>query len=299
MTADRSVEFRWRVTVHSRLNSLRPWLAVLAFLLALGACVPPVATVARHYAFAQALQFCVLAVVVPALLVIGAPWRLGATIGHRPAGTALADRVAMTRSHRQETLRAWISLIGFLAIVIAWRLPVAGNALARHPALTGAEAVTLIGAGVSLWLELVESPPLLPTIARPLRAAFAAIPMWTIWAIGYVMGFSRGAWFTAFAHQSGHGLGTAADQQIATAILWAIPAVCFVPVVYFSLITWLRDSSEPAAELREAAVAYGGLRSATRDASQSEARDASQSEARDAGLAGMPRPPRGWRTPSA
>jgi cytochrome c oxidase assembly factor CtaG len=281
----------WMGTVHSQLKSLRPWLAAAAILLALGAGVPPVATAARHYAFAQALEFCLFAVVVPALLVIGAPWRLRVGGQDRPTGSTLADRVAMARSHRPGQPRAWMALIGFLAVVIAWRLPVAGNALARHPALTAAEAVTLIGAGVGLWLELVESPPLLPTIGRPLRAAFAAIPMWTIWAIGYIMGFSGGAWFTALAHRSGHGLSTAADQEIASAILWAIPAVCFVPVVYFSLITWLRDSSEPASELREAAAAYGDRSSAPGAASQSAARDAS--------APGTPRPPRGWRTPSA
>src|ERR1022692_4209397 len=191
---------------------------------------------------------------------------------HRPApwrmwrGIQLADRVAMARSHRGGTMRAWVYLVGFILLVIIWRLPVMVNTLARHPVLTIAEAVTLVAAGCGLWLELLESAPMLPTISRPQRAAFAALPMWTIWTLAYIMGFSRGVWFTAFAHRPGAGLGTAADQQIAAAILWAVPAVCFVPVVYFSLITWLRDSSEPAAELREAAVAYGGLRSATRDA---------------------------------
>ena len=119
---------------------------------------------------------------------------------------------------------SWSGLLG-------WRLGggcrSSVNALVRYPVLTVVEAVTLVGAGCALWVELVESPPLLPRISRPQRAAFAALPMWAIWASAYIMGFSHAAWFTALAHPAGHGLGTVADQQIATGLLWAIPGLCF------------------------------------------------------------------------
>jgi cytochrome c oxidase assembly factor CtaG len=146
------------------------------------------------------------------------------------------------------------------------------NALVRYPVLTVAEAVSLIAAGCALWLELVDSPPFLPMIGRPLRAAFAALPMWVIWASAYIMAFSHTVWFTAFRRRADvGGLSIAADQQIAAGLLWAITGLCFVPVVYVSLITWLRDTSDPDHELRR--VPETG------------------------GTAGppMPRPPRGWR----
>ncbi len=135
--------------------------------------------------------------------------------------------------------------------------------------------MTLVGAGCALWLELVESPPLLPRISRPQRALFAALPMWALWASAYIMGFSGTAWFTALTHPPGRGLGTVADQEIAAGLLWAIPGLFFVPVVYVALITWLRDSADPDDELRAVAGARG-----------------------ETGAAG-PRPPRGWRLPSA
>jgi len=160
-------------------------------------------------------------------------------------------------------------------VTITWRLPVTVDATVRHPVLTVAEAATLIVAGCALWLELVQSPPLLPTISKPLRAALAALPMWTIWAVGYILGFSHAAWFTAFVHVPGHGLGTIADQEIAAFLLWAIPGLCFVPVVYVALITWLRDTADADDELREIQA------------------DRPRAEP------GMPRPPRGWRLPSA
>jgi len=234
---------------------LRPWLAVAGAVLAVGVLVPPVGTEARRYVFAQAAQFAVLAVVVPALIVLGAPWRFGT------AGSRLAR--AWSRAPAPFPRASIAILLGFIAIALAWRLPACVNALVRYPALTVAEAVTLIGAGCALWLELVESPPLRPRISRPLRAAFAALPMWSIWASAYVMGFSRATWFTALARRG--GLSTVADQQIAAALLFAIAGLAFVPVVCVSLITWLRDTARPGDELR----------AATGPAA--------------------PRPPRGWR----
>ena len=233
-------------------------------MLVVAVLVPPVGSEARHYVFVQAVQFAVLAAAVPALTVLGAPWQLTG----RLAG--LASRLATARSHRPSPARAWVILIGFIAVSVAWRLPVAVNALVRYPVLTAAEAVSLIGAGCLLWLELVESPPFLPSIARPLRAAFAALPMWTIWAMAYIMGFSHTAWFTAFAHRADHGIGIVVDQQIAAGLLWAITGLCFVPVVFISWLTWLRDTSDPDHELRP--VPASGPAEPH-----------------------LPRPPRGWR----
>ncbi len=69
-----------------------------------------------------------------------------------------------------------------------WRTPVGVNALARHPWLVVVEAVTLVPLGMGLWLELVESPPLTPRLSRPHRVALAAVSMWTIWVLAYLVG---------------------------------------------------------------------------------------------------------------
>lgn len=257
--------------VREKIKRLQPLLALAGVILAVAVLVPPAGTAARQYVFAQAVQFAVLAIAAPALVVLGAPWRLlAARLGKR--GTNLADRVAMARSHRRSRARSLFILATFIVVALAWRLPAAVNALVRYPPLTAAEAVTLIGTGCGLWLELVESPPFLPRISRPQRAAFAAVPMWALWASAYIMGFSGTAWFSALAHPAGHGLGTVADQEIAAGLLWAIPGLCFVPVVYVCMITWLRDSADPDDELR--GVLPDGRRAP-----------------------GLPRPPRGWRLP--
>jgi len=238
----------------------RPWLTPAGVVLALAVLVPPVGTLARQYVYVQAAQFAVLATLAPALIVLGAPWK-------KLIGAERLERLANARSHRAPGMSSWLILAGNLALIVAWRLPVTVNALVRDPVLTVVEAASLVTIGCALWLELAESPPFLPAISRPVRALFAALPMWTIWASAYIMAFSRTAWFSVFAHATGGGLSIAVGQQVAAGILWAIPAVCCIPVVYFSLITWLRDSNYPDDELRRVPAVDSGL----------------------------PRPPRGWR----
>ncbi len=162
-----------------------------------------------------------------------------------------------------------------MGTVIAWRLPVSVNALATLPGFAVLEMVTLAIAGSALWLELVESPPLLPRLPRPLRAALAAVAMWTIWVLAYMLGFSQVAWFSAYARAA--GLSPVADQEVATGIMWAVPAVCFIPVVFVTALTWLKDTEDPDEELRAIVRA----------------------DRPQPGPGRWPRPPRGWDTHSA
>ena len=130
--------------------------------------------------------------------------------------------------------------------------------------------ITLLAAGTGIWLELagtLQGPGQLP---RPARAAMAAA-MWTIWVLAYLTGMSGASWFAAYRHGGPGGLGAAADQQIAVAILWAVPALCFLPVLYVTVIAWLGGSASPAGNERPAASGSTP--------------------------AGWPRPPRGWRSP--
>lgn len=237
----------------------RIWLALAAVVLIVGMLLPPFGTYGRQYALAEALQYVVFAVAAPALLVLGSPWRLA----------ALSRRLGATR--------AMAVLVVFIALAIAWRVPVLLNALARDGGLAVAEMVTLVTAGSAVWLGLVQSPPLLPRLSRPQRAAMAAAPMWTIWVLAYIMGMSRVGWSAAYSHAAGRGLSTAADQQFAAGLMWAVPALCFLPVIYGVIIPWLRDSGDPDEEFRE--VGAGSPL--------------------DSGLSAVPRPPRGWRSPPA
>jgi cytochrome c oxidase assembly factor CtaG len=257
-----------------RLPRGRGWLAVAAVVLVLVSLVPPGGVYARRFVFAETLQFLVFAAAAPALLVLGAPWRPLRRLvawprpGHRPGRAATGAR------RRSGFGRGAAALLAFIAAAIAWRLPVTVNALATVPGLAVAEMVTLGGAGTALWLELVESPPVLPHLSRPQRAAFAAMAMWSLWILGYILGFSQVAWYPAVSHPA--GLAAVVDQEIATGLMWAVPAACFAPVVFVAALTWLKDTEDPDEGLR-AIVAAG----------------------RRPGRGRWPRPPRGWDTHSA
>jgi hypothetical protein len=212
------------------------WLPFLAILLAIAVALPPVGTDARRYAVAQAAQFVVFAVVVPALLAIGWPIRSRAMLERQP--TELTGRAD------QPAVRATVSLLPFMALAVAWRLPAAMDALNRNPALTAAELVTLAIAGTALWLELTGGFAGHEPLPRPLRAAMALVAMWTIWAAAYVMGMSVGAVASA---QAG-SLSAVTDRELAVAVLWAVPGVCFVPLVCTTMMGWLggRDNGDRA-----------------------------------------------------
>jgi cytochrome c oxidase assembly factor CtaG len=233
----------------------RPWPGLAAAAVVIVSLVPPAATYARQYVFAEALQFAVFAIAVPALVVLAAPWRLlrlsreHAASSQEPAHTAGSFTTAQ---RRPPFVRAACFLALFAGVSIAWRLPGAVDALARDPGLTVLELVSLAAAGVALWLELVESPPFAPRLTHLQRAVFAALAMWITWILAYVLGFSHVVWFHAYTRAAGQGLSAVADQQIATGTLWAVAAVCFLPVIFVSAMTWLADTEDPDAELRGA-----------------------------------------------
>ncbi|MCU1495716.1 MAG: hypothetical protein JWO62_3480 [Acidimicrobiaceae bacterium] len=233
---------------------------VLATLLLLIVLLPPLGVLARRYEVVEAAQFAVLAVVIPALLVLGAPW-LGLGGG---SATEISESLEMhrswsnsMRSSAQKRLRhrSPFRSAGYLAlyggVTIAWRVPPAVDALAKMPWLSLLEAVTLVVCGVLLWLELVPSVPFVPRSAYPMRIAVAALAMWITWALGYVLGLSHVAWFPDYHHTAGSGLSLSADQQLAAGVLWVVPAVAFLPLIFVSLMTWLKDSEDPDDEMRQ------------------------------------------------
>jgi cytochrome c oxidase assembly factor CtaG len=221
----------------------RPWLAAAgAALIVAGLGIEGPA---RRYVVAESAQFLAFAMAGPALLVLGAPWRLLRLTGP-------LDRLAAARRRKTSFLRAAAFLLVFIGVSAAWRLPPVMDALARHPVLVLPELITLLAAGTALWLELVPSPPLAPRLPKPHRAAIAALAMWSTWAVAYALGMSNHAVFHGYDPASG-ALSAVADQEITVGLVWAVSAFCFVPVVFVTLLTWLSASDNPDEELQRLA----------------------------------------------
>lgn len=232
------------LTDRQRPWSARPWLAAAGIALIAACLIPPLSVLARRYLFVESITFCVFALAAPALaapavIALGGTVRLGAS----GAGRRLPGGV--TRLATLSYLIAWVALCLF------WRLPSVLDGLARHPVLVLPEALTLGAAGLGLWLALVPArvaaQPLTPRRPRPERALVAALAMWSIWVIAYLLGFANNSVVHAYDQAGGH-LGTVADQEITAFVLWAAAAAAFLPVIFTALFSWLKDSSGPAGE---------------------------------------------------
>ena len=230
-------------------DNMRRLLSSVALVLAAAVVVPPLFGLARRYEFVEAGQFSVYAMVVPALLVLGAPWegfgRARADRHSRGGRVSLwVDRLASRRRLHPSLALSTLILAAYMAAVVAWRTPAAVAALRLHPGLIALEAASLVVVGVAFWLELVESGRLVPRPRRPFRAVMAAVAMWTVWTIAYLGGFSSTTWYTGFSHFAGHGLSAAADQQFSTGVCWFVAALAFMPVVFWNLLAWLRSEDD-------------------------------------------------------
>ncbi len=241
---------------HPRRPSWRTACLVAALVVAVLALVPPLASEARRAEYAAALQFSLFAIAIPALVALGAPWRLvgltnAGAPGQRPL---LVDRLTDRRRRHRELPWSVAFIACDLGVAIAWHTPGAVSTVAAHGWLVIVEGAVLLVFGLGLWLELVSSPPLEPRSGHLRRAVLGALSMWVFWILAYVTGLSSRGFYHNFPHVPG-GLSAAADQQIAAGVLWAVAAASFVPVIFWNALTWLQSEEDPDAELQTVARA--------------------------------------------
>ena len=245
----------------SKVPAFRNFLAIAGFVIWFLCVLPPLASWARQYEFVQAIQYSVFAVLTPALLVTGAPWRwLGLATREAvvidadgnvvsPEQPLFVNRLAMARAGQPGQRRVVILAFVFVGFSIFWRTAPVVDALVRHAWLAVIESVCLVGAGVALWVDLVESPPFRPGVNRPFRIGVSAISMWVVWVLAYLVGLAHDSWYHAFHHVAGRGVSLSADQQLSAGMMWLWSAVAFMPIVFWNLIHWLQSEEDPDDEL--------------------------------------------------
>ncbi|MHB1251399.1 MAG: cytochrome c oxidase assembly protein [Acidimicrobiales bacterium] len=240
---------------------LRDGLGVLGLLLWVVLVVPPMSTWAHRYEFMQAVQFSAFGIIIPALVVAGAPWRrLGLASREvlvvdedgelvAPDGLRVIDRLAISRRRVTTHIGAVSLLVTFLVVAIFWRIAPVVDYTNRHSWMVAPESLSLVAVGVFFWLDLIESPPTSPGITRPFRIAMSAIAMWSVWIVAYLNAMSHDSWYRSFHHVIGHGVSLSADQQLTAGFMWALSAFAFLPVVFWNLIHWLQTEEDPTDEL--------------------------------------------------
>jgi cytochrome c oxidase assembly factor CtaG len=244
-------------------RTFRNWTVLSGLFLWILWYVPPFSTWATRYEFAQVSQFCSFAFLIPALLVTGAPWKKIGLASHEvkhvaPDGSVelareenrFVDRVIFQRSIQENYRRFGGATVVFLGLVIFWRVAPVVDSVVRHAWLVVPESLSLIGAGIIVWSDLVESPPLSPSVTRPLRIGVATVTMWIVWILAYMDAMSHTSWYSVFHHVAGHGLSRDADQQLSAGAMWFLSAGAFMPVIFWNLVHWLQSEENPTDELR-------------------------------------------------
>jgi cytochrome c oxidase assembly factor CtaG len=216
---------------------------LLAVLLAL---VSPVAYWAQRFIWVRSVQDVLLAIVAPALIVLGAPWLvLRRGTGHRPQEPETA---AAEPEHALGWLRVPIVVtVAFNLAWCGWHLPVLYDAARARQPVFACEAITYLSLGVLFWLQLAGSRPSVPRLA-PLRRAALLVGTAGIGAVlAMVLAFGSAVLYPGYLASRHHALSVVADQQVGGAVLWVIPLVPYFVVTVALLVRWLKD--EESADL--------------------------------------------------
>jgi putative copper resistance protein D len=136
--------------------------------------------------------------------------------------------------------------VAFCVTWWVWHLPVPFDAALSSSAVYAAEVVSYLTAGVLLWLELVESPPLRPRLTPLRRVALVLAVAASGTVLGLIRVYSAGLVYPAYLGFRHHVLSVVADQQVGGAVLWVIPLVPFSVLAVALAIGWLKDEESEA-----------------------------------------------------
>lgn len=212
------------------------------------ALVSPLDALASTLFSAHMVQHLLLMLVAAPLLVYARP--TAALVAGLPAGGRDAARAAgsgpLRGIGRALTRPFVVWALGALALW-AWHMPSLYEAALDHHVLHVAEHASFLGTALLFW-GVVLSSGARRGAARPVAAllVFAAGVQGT--ALGAVLIFASTPLYPA--HDAGAALWSRsplADQQLAGAFMWGIPAVVYVVTVGWLLFRWFAEMDEEPA----------------------------------------------------
>ena len=227
-----------------RREALFFYAGLLAVLLAL---VSPVGYWSGRYIWVRSVQDLLLANVAPALIVLGAPWlALGRGLGFAGRFPRAAANEDVARPVRDWPPLPVLAVIAFNVVWCGWHVPALYDAALHHPVVYAAEIVSYLGLGVVLWLQLISSRPLSPTLTPLRRVILLAGTIVVGTLLGMVLVFGYGLAYPAYAGPGHHVLDVVYDQQTGGAVLWVLMLPAYVIAGIALLIRWLNDEEAGA-----------------------------------------------------
>ena len=232
----------------------------IGLLMVLLALVSPMGYYAHQLIWVRNLQDVVLAVVAPALIVLGAPWlplARGTGLGRRwhlqekDESAAAGDGDAWTSTTSAQPgwrVRPILVTVLFCLTWWVWHLPGPFDAALHSPTIYAAEVVTYLGVGVLFWLQLIGSRPLSPQMAPLNRVALVVAAAASGTVLGLIRAYGPGVAYPAYLGL-GHSVSSVvSSQQAGGAILWVFPLIPFSIVAVALAVRWLEDEESGATE---------------------------------------------------
>jgi putative membrane protein len=226
-------------------------------LLAVLAVVSPISYWSYRYIWVRNFQDVILAIAAPALIVLGAPWLplrrgLGLTVRDRRAAGAPGEPGGSDAAG-QDWSPGWPALpivvtVMFCVVWWVWHLAGPFDAAVRSPAVYALEVITYLAAGVLMWLQLVESPPLRPQLPPLRRIALVLVLAASGTVLGLIRAYGPGVAYPAYLDSGRSVAAVVSDQQAGGAILWVIPLIPLSILAVGLATRWLsEEESEPSA----------------------------------------------------
>ena len=229
-------------------------------LLAVLAVVSPIAFWSYRYIWVRNFQDVILAIAAPALVVLGAPWlplRRGLGLAVRDRRAAGAPAAPREPGGSDAAGRDWspgwpvlpiVVTVMFCAVWWVWHLPGPFDAAVRSPAVYALEMITYLAAGILMWLQLVESPPLRPQLPPLRRIALVLVLAASGTVLGLIRAYGPGVAYPAYLDSGRSAAAVVSDQQAGGAILWVIPLIPLSILAVGLATRWLsEEESEPSA----------------------------------------------------
>ncbi|MFI5227529.1 MAG: cytochrome c oxidase assembly protein [Gemmatimonadales bacterium] len=228
------------------------WFAAAVAVLVI-ALVSPLDTMGEQLFAAHMTQHMLLAVIVPPLLVCGAPelaflWMLPGG-PRRRLMCALRQWTPVRRSWLAITAPAIAWLI-HAAAIWSWHAPRLYELALRSDVAHAAEHLSFVGTGVLLWWAIVHP--------RGQRRTAYAVGILTLFAtaaqmgiLGALLTLSHRAWYPAqSAGAAAWGFTSLEDQQLAGLIMWVPGGLLYVAAMSVLFLAWVEG---PATARRRAA----------------------------------------------
>jgi cytochrome c oxidase assembly factor CtaG len=232
----------------------RPEAGVQAALFAAGlgalvlAFASPLATLDGQLFWAHMTQHVLLLAVAPPLILLGRPWSttwrafplsLRRAAAH---GVLRASRSAPVRMGWRTLTAPLVSLGLFCGTLALWHLPGLYDLTLRSAAAHELEHALFLSAGLLLWSQLIDAPPVRSDTSYPARAFYATVAMTAGWVLAIALAVvAEPLYAYAEAASRPGGISALADQQLAAGIMWVPGSIPFAAAILVFVYRWLES----------------------------------------------------------